>query len=58
MSSWSVCDRKLCPFSLLVYKFSSKAFNNVNLLTREQVKGYNLVCVSSLTLVTVGDSIS
>lgn len=32
MSLWSVCDRKLSPYSLLEYKFSSKALSNVNVL--------------------------
>lgn len=47
----TVCDRKLSPYSLLEYKFSSKAFSNVHLLAREQVKEYNLVCVSIWTLI-------
>lgn len=46
----TVCDRKLSPYSLLEYKFSSKPFSNVNLLAREQVNGYNLVCVSILLM--------
>lgn len=46
----TVCDRKLSLYSLLEYKFSSKAFSNVNLLAREQVNEYNLVCVSILLM--------
>ena len=45
-----VCDRTLSPYRSLEHRFSSKAFSNVNLLSREQVKGYNLVCVSILIL--------